>query len=211
LIGIAGTTVGMIRARRAELQALREARTAEHVSDFLVRLFETASPLYGRGRNTTVGEILDRGSEKIGSELAEEPLVRARLLNSLASVYSDIGSLAEARALTEEALALREQWLSENDPKVAESLRNLGSILTTSGELVAARPHLERALAISENALGPDHPEVGMALHMLGVLESQSGDAENAKALLERALEIRLRTAPGEVALATTWDALGNA
>jgi tetratricopeptide (TPR) repeat protein len=211
LVGIAGTTAGMIRARRAELQAVRDAGTAEHVSDFLVRLFETASPLYGRGRETTVGEMLDRGTERIASELAEEPLVRARLLNSLASVYADIGSLAEARALAEEVLALRERWLSEDDPKVGESLRNLGSILTSSGDPDAARPYLERALAVSENALGPDHPEVGTTLHMLGVLESQSGDAAKAKALLERALEIRLRTAPGEVVLATTWDALGNA
>jgi serine/threonine protein kinase/tetratricopeptide (TPR) repeat protein len=212
LLGILGTTVGLVRARRAESAARRETQTAERVSDFLVELFRSASPVIARGRETTVGEILDRGTQDLPAKLGDEPLVQARLLTTLSTVYRDIGSPERARALAEEAVSLREKILPANHPDLAKSLRSLGYLQMQAGAYDSARVNLERALAIGEAALGPEHPDVAPTLVTLGGLYCETDAAADGKPLLERALAIR-RKAFGEEAaeVAQCWSALGNA
>ena len=48
--GAVGTTVGMLRARRAEAEARTEAATAERYSEFLVKMFEVSTPDNSKGR-----------------------------------------------------------------------------------------------------------------------------------------------------------------
>ncbi len=68
-LGIAGTTVGMLRALRAEAEAStqadiasREADAAQQVSDFLVNLFKVSDPSESLGNSITAREILDAGA-----------------------------------------------------------------------------------------------------------------------------------------------------
>ncbi|MFN0149447.1 MAG: tetratricopeptide repeat protein [bacterium] len=211
LLGIVGTTAGMLRARRAEADSRREAQTSERVSDFLVELFRAASPVSGRGLETTVGEILDRGTQDLPVKLADEPRVRARMLTTLSTVYRDLGSPEKARALAEEAVSLREKILP-NHPDLAKSLRALGFLQMQAGEFDAARTSLERALAIGEASQGPEHPDVASTLHTLGGLYAETGAPADAKPLFERALAIRQAAFGSEAAIvATSWNALGNA
>ena len=61
LAGTVGTTVGMVRARRAEAAARTEAATAERYSTFLVDMFETAAPEESKGRDVTARETAPTG------------------------------------------------------------------------------------------------------------------------------------------------------
>ncbi len=79
-----------IQARRIARERDRanlEAATAKQTADFLVGLFEVADPGEARGRSITALEILDRASERIESELGQEPSVRARLQATMSQVY----------------------------------------------------------------------------------------------------------------------------
>jgi eukaryotic-like serine/threonine-protein kinase len=211
LLGILGTTVGLVRARRAEAESRREAQTAQRVSDFLVELFRSASPIIARGRETTVGEILDRGTQDLSAKLGDEPLVQARLLTTLSTVYRDIGSPEQARALVEEAVALREKLLPGH-PDLAKSLRSLGYLQMQAGEFDSARANLERALAIGESALGRDDPDLAQTLLTLGGLYTSTGAPADGKLLFERALAIRQKAFGAEAAeVAIIWNALGTA
>ena len=128
LIGITGTSIGLFKAVRAEKKAREEAETAQQVSDFLVELFKVSDPSEARGNTVTAREILDKGADKIDRELKDEPLVRARLMNTMGEVYHSLGLYNDAQALLEKGLAIREQSLDPVDPAVAESLTALGNL-----------------------------------------------------------------------------------
>jgi Tfp pilus assembly protein PilF len=69
-----------------------------------------------------------------------------------------LAAYAEARTLSERALAIYEKTLGPDHPNTASTLNNLGGLLEEQGDLAGARPYFERAVAICERTLGPDHP-----------------------------------------------------
>jgi non-specific serine/threonine protein kinase/serine/threonine-protein kinase len=196
-MGTVAATVGMVRARAAqaaaqasEERADTEARTARQVSDFLIDLFEVSDPSVAAGSSVTAREILDRGARRVEAELADEPIVQARLMAAMGTVYSGLGLYDDALALLQRALALREANLAPDDLEVAESLRRLGILQRNRGDLEASEANLTRALAIEEAALGPDDDEVGHTLLALGGTVLARGRPEEAEPLLARALRI---------------------
>ncbi|NIN70410.1 MAG: protein kinase, partial [Gemmatimonadetes bacterium] len=98
LVGFA-VTMSIQAARIAEERdrANSEAATAQQVSDFLVRLFEVSDPSEALGNTITAREILDRGAERIETELGDQPLVRADLMNTMGVVYKSLGLYEAAR------------------------------------------------------------------------------------------------------------------
>ncbi|MEO1575960.1 MAG: serine/threonine-protein kinase, partial [Pseudomonadota bacterium] len=66
-------------ADQESTRAQQENARAQAVVEFLVELFEETDPGNARGREVTVREVLDRGSERLATELPEQPLVKATL------------------------------------------------------------------------------------------------------------------------------------
>ncbi|MCU0626104.1 MAG: serine/threonine-protein kinase, partial [Gemmatimonadaceae bacterium] len=127
-------TVGLVRARRAEASAAREAEANRQVSSFLVDLFRVSDPGESRGNTLTAREILDRGTRRISSELAGQPELQSRMMQVMGTVHSSLGQFAPARALLEDALRSREQVLGPDDPLVAETLVSLAEVARERGE-----------------------------------------------------------------------------
>jgi len=191
ILGIAGTTVGMIRARTAEQAASREAEAAQEVSDFLVDLFETSSPEEARGASFTALQILERGGERISEKLVDQPLTQARLQATIGRVYEKMGLFDEAVPLVEKALITRRLHLGEEHVDVANSLGNLGDLHRKMGKFSEAEPYLKRTLEIREQLVGPFHPDVAQSLNLLAVLYENSSRYAEAEPLYRRALEIQ--------------------
>jgi tetratricopeptide (TPR) repeat protein len=102
------------------------------------------------------------------------------------------GRLRDAAELFERALALQEQTLGPNDPRVAGTLRQLGEVYADQrldGEAEAA---YRRALAISEGAYGSRSVRAAAALSDLADLYRRQGRSSEALWLLESALDIEL-------------------
>jgi len=208
--GIAGTTLGMLRARRAEADARTQAATAEQVAAYLEGLFQAADPVAGPGE-TTVRELLARGTERIDTELAEQPVVRARLLSSLSRVHEHLGMLAEARDLSARALATAEELHGPQHASLADLLNQTGFLATRLGEYAAADTLLRRGLVIAERHHGPEHPEVAECLYNLAIVRNELGDFAEGERLLTRALEIReTALGPDAEAVGINLDALAN-
>lgn len=93
------------RAQAAEAQALAEAHTAEAVSDYLVSLFESASPRRTGGKSIEPKQLVDDGLKRLDRHLQERPTVRARMLATLSRLYSDMGYEADALAAADSAVA----------------------------------------------------------------------------------------------------------
>lgn len=187
------TSVGMVRARRAERIAASEAAAARQVTDFLVDIFRVSSPSEARGNAVTARELLDRGAARVASSLSDQPVLQARLLHTMGSVYGSLGIYGQARTLLEDALRARERLAGPNDTSVAQTLTSLGIVATNRGEFEDADRFLRRALAIREAALDAEHPDVGATLRSIGVLRLRQGRYAEAESLLVRTIRINDR------------------
>jgi non-specific serine/threonine protein kinase/serine/threonine-protein kinase len=223
LIGIAGTTVGLVRARRAELaartaqalaaaeadRATHEAAASREILEFLVGLFEVSDR--DRGATITAREVLENGARNAYLELADQPLARASVLVTIGGVYRRLGLFAEARPLLADALEIRLGELDEDDLEVADSKFELAWVLYLIGELDRARVLAEEALQVREQALDPQHPDVAWSLIRLAEVHHRVGALEQARPLYERALAIQEKTLPpGSADLAWVLNALGH-
>jgi non-specific serine/threonine protein kinase/serine/threonine-protein kinase len=209
--GAVGSTVGLLRALRAETFARQEADTAKQVSEFLVGLFEVLEPSETRGGSITVREILDRGSMKIESELAAQPLLRARLMSTMGRVYQSLGLYDEARPLLAESLQSRRALLDDRHPALAEGLLEMGWLLMMTGNYTGARPLVREALEIHESTLSASDPELAQTLIIEAHLLTELGEYGAAADAAAQALEIREeRFGANHPNVARTLDVLAN-
>jgi len=148
-----------------------------------------------------------------GDDLPGGPQVAAAILLSRLDSYRDaaLAAYAEARTLSERALAIREKALGQEHPDTATNLNDLARLLRAQGDLAGARPYFERALAIWEKALGPDHPHTGVGLGNLASVLAAQGDLEGARGYLQRALVILEKAlGPEHPDTATALNHFGN-
>lgn len=82
------------------------------------------------------------------------------------------------------------QSLSEDDPRLEESLRNLGRLFEHQGELDRAEPLYQLLLAAEEHRLGEDSPEILETLAALARTAIPAGDHPVAMESLRRYLRI---------------------
>ena len=203
LIGTAGTTIGLLRAVRAEKKAIEEAATAKRVSDFLVDLFNVSDPSEARGNTITAREILDRGAKKVEVELVGQPAIQARLMDTMGKVFQSLGLFDQALPLMQSALQSRRSRLGDDNLEAAESMSHTGLLLVAKGDYAGAQPLLEEALAVRRKFLEGDHAEVAASMSSLGELEYLKGDYAKAEEFFRESLAIR-RKALGQEHLETS-------
>jgi serine/threonine-protein kinase len=201
-----GMTIQFLRAERETRRAEAGAASAREVSDFLVGLFEHASPMVTQGEEVTVLELLQRGADSITEELDQQPSVRARMMQTLGTVYYHLGRFQEAAPLLEQALRLRREVLPSNDPELAESLRGNGLLLRAQTRYGEAEDLLLESLRIVETIHGADSVESARQLIDLSGIDQDRGNWLAAEARLVRAITI-LEGQPGAVEVGLT-DAL---
>jgi tetratricopeptide (TPR) repeat protein len=147
-----------------------------------------------------VGVRLERFAEGLTwsrhAELARTRLVdpggvdEARHLATLGNIRSASGALAEAQALHERSLEIRERVLGPEHPETAGGLNNLANALFRSGELERAGQLYQRACDVMEASLGPEHPTVATCLVNLASIVNATGSPERAGPLYDRALAV---------------------
>jgi serine/threonine-protein kinase len=196
LLIAAGTkyTLDLRHQRNAAVAARQEA---EAVSGFLVDLFQAPDPYNSSAARqpepVTATSILDRGVAQIGTDLEDQPAVRARLLSTMARAYWGLGALDRASTLYREALDLQREVLGADGPAVADTLDALARIHEDLLDFEEAERLHREALAMRTRILGENHLDVAQSLLGLGeVLSNRNLDAA-AGPYLERSLAIRRR------------------
>ncbi|HXU31699.1 MAG TPA: tetratricopeptide repeat protein [Thermoanaerobaculia bacterium] len=181
--------VGLIASAREARRAAEEATRADAVAQFLEQLFQAANPRQAKGTLPDVRDLMRRGTQRLGSALHGQPLLRARLLDSLGGIHTELGLYDQARPLLAEALEIRERLRGKEHLEVAATLIRLGSLAQLSGRGDA--PSLfRRALAIREKQLGLEAPEVAEALNKLGVGLASQGKLDLGERALRRSLDV---------------------
>jgi tetratricopeptide (TPR) repeat protein len=199
VIGLLGgavvATAGFVRATRAERHAAAEAAAAGQVTDFLVRLFQASDPGVARGDPLLARGLLDAGRKRVMVELAGQPVLRARIMHTLGTVYAELFLFDDAELLLDSALNLRENQLGQEDPSVAETLRELGTVARNRGQNSRADDYYQRALRIQRNVLGSEHVEAATTLALIAALRVREDRLDQAESLYAEvvAIDARLR------------------
>ena len=142
LCGIAGTLWQAKIAEAAAHRAHEEAAEATAVRDLLTGLFQRADPDIALGRDPTASELLDAGARRARSELADRPVLKARLLGVIADLFLKLGHYRESSELYAQAI---ESTGSSSPSSALDRLQlRLGhaQASTLSGELKAAETEL---------------------------------------------------------------------
>ena len=198
---------GLVRARRAEQVAQQEAAAARSVTEFLVGLFAPEGST-GSGE-LTARQLLDRGAARAARELANQPLLRGRILHTVGKAYATLGRYEEAKTQLDEALSARMRVYGATSLPVAETEMELASATSSHGDFTAAEGHYARALSIRQSLLGSEHPLVARAIYGIGALRWQQGRLDEAEADYRRALRIDERFAADSAEMAEDLMGLG--
>jgi tetratricopeptide (TPR) repeat protein len=192
-------TVMAVQAMRIAREAERASQAAEaerKVSDFLVELLKLSDPMVSKGNPATAREILDIGYERVQHGLDDQPLTKALFMETMGSIYLDLGSLEKAEELIGKSLRARLQQLPESHPDVAVSLCSMGRLCMLNGSYRQAESYFKRSLASYERAYGAVHLDVARVLNLLGELHHAVYDVDRAEPMYLRALEIREELLP---------------
>jgi len=112
-------------------------------------------------------QVLGASRRAIDADFAADPLLRARLLQSLAETADALGLFALALEVQREALDLRLAELGEGHELTVASQAWMGRLLAVSGAFDEAEAVLGPAIAAAMAELGPDDPATLAARHAL--------------------------------------------
>ena len=196
------------RANREAARANQEAEAATRVTEFMTSLFKVSDPSEARGNTITAREILDLGAARIAKDLAGQPEVQGRLINTMGAVYQNLGLYKDSAALYRQSLDVRRRALGSRDAAVAASLHDLGTVLVQSGDYAGAEAALNEALALRESLHGTDSAEAALTAGSLAQLSYARGEYAKAEPLFKRKVHTLRRLAPGHEE--ATSDALND-
>lgn len=161
---------------------------------------DAAKSLINRVNFTTLAiqslntSVLKRYADSIDARFAEQPLLRARLLQQLASTMNTLGLHAEAEPVLRDALETRRKILGVDHEDTLQSLHSLGSLLTTLGQFDEAIPLLRDAYQGRIRVLGPEDPMTLRAGTSLGGLHRVRGELPEAERIWTEVLAVQRRT-----------------
>ena len=152
--------------------------------------------------------VFERALSAIERDFADRPLIKARLLETVADTLRRLGLLERAMAPQQEALDIRRRLLGEDHLDTLLSLNSMGGLLLDQGRLVEAESRYREAHERFWNTVGRDHPEtIGSIINVGGALREQ-GKLSEAEPFYRDALDRSRRVLGGDHE--TTLIALNN-
>ena len=185
LLLLCATTVFALR--EAQLAA-GEAERANSVAAFLISLFQVSDPGVNRGEKLNANQILERGASQLATQMAAQPLQRARLLSVIGEVYSALGDFPRAREPLQRAIDI-ERAAADADPvDLGHALRALAWIDHRQGNPKAALELLDEASSLLQDRSPRALDELAGVQSYMALARKAQGDFPGARAEFERAL-----------------------
>lgn len=178
-------------ANQARERAEVNAETAKQTTDFMVGLFEVSDPSEARGNSITAREIMEKGAERIESELTTQPATQAALMETMGTVYTSLGLYDQAVPLLQGALDKRVALYGALHVEVARSMDRLGEVLMLKAEFEPALSLYQDALASRRQLLGNENVDTAHTMYELADLHGRMGNFAAAEPLIREALELQ--------------------
>lgn len=196
--GLAGTSIGLLRALEAERAAAESAEIAKQTVTFVEEIFSAADSTKVRGEQITAKEVVDQGVIQLRSneELPWAP--RASMLQTMARVYAGLGLYTDAVPLLEESTSLYTnhiERLADRPAPYFEAQLDYIAILKTLGETERAEALLDELIESQVEAFGPEDERL-VDSHILK-MNFFTGDTDAAEARAHFARNMALLDATG--------------
>jgi tetratricopeptide (TPR) repeat protein len=198
------------RVTTAEAQAKDEAAAAEAVANFLQKdLLAQADPaLNARNKRVSVEELLGRAAARIEGKFAQQPLVEAKIRQTIGNAYISLSHDSAARPHLERAWALCSSALGEEHPYALSVLSDRARLYVNQGQSQAAEPLLAKVLEVRTRVLGKENPDTLDAMLGLARAQQDQGKSIEVERLLRETWDISRRVLGEEHEL--TLDAMNN-
>jgi len=134
-------------------------------------------------------DIFDRALTTIDREFNDEPLVKAQLLQSVATTLQTLGLIHPARPPQEEALRIRRKHLGEEHALTIASMARTGALYAELGLFDLSEDLLQRVLDSRRARVIASDDTLFTAMYDLATLRQMQGRYHDSIPLLEEALQ----------------------
>ena len=148
------------KTRKQRDLTVQERDRAEAVTEYLVDVFEQATPLRHGGREPTVREALELGAKQLEQDRRLPEETRGVIETAMASVLQDLGDYDTAIAIAQRAVARFEAQAVRDPRRYAEALARRGSLRQEKGRYAEAAADFRLAII----ALGRADPTATASL-----------------------------------------------
>ncbi len=208
VLGIIGTTTGLVRAEWARQEAetaqgnemkqrrLAETRDAETraVLDFVQKhILAAARPTArgGLGRDVTVERAVEKALPVVETSFKEQPLIEARLRMTMGGTFLELGKGQLAAQQFAAARAIYEAQQGPDGRETLQSIVGLSNGYEMLGHNKEALVLREKAMARREAVLGHDHPDTLASMMSVAISLQNLGRIEEAVKLHQETLALR--------------------
>ena len=195
VLGVVGTTLGLIEARRQERQAAKRLAQVTKMNEILGSIFQDLNPASaqkeGKPLSAVLGEQLERATAEIEGEATGDPLAVARMQMILGRSQRGLGYPDRAIGLYTKARATFTAALGPDHPDTLNSMNGLAGSYYSVGQLDRAIKLYEETLALRRAKLGPDHPDTLNSMQGLALSYGSVGQLEQAIKLHEETLALQ--------------------
>ena len=146
------------REARIATQERDHARTetakAQRINQFLQEMIgysggtTPGSPSRPKGRDATVIDMLDDASQRVETELADQPEVKAEMLSTIGTTYMVLANYNAARRFLGEAYDLNLKLYGPEGRSTATVMYRLANLSYLTGDYAAAESWIRKALPI---------------------------------------------------------------
>lgn len=134
--------------------------------------------------------IFQSALETLHEQFVDQPLIEARLLQTLSQTTFAAGLFDTAISAQEEALEMRRRELGYDHPDTLTSAHNMGALLIRL-DPTKAETYILESLERRREILGDDHPDTLTSFNSLGTLRQAQGRYDEAETLYRETLERR--------------------
>ncbi len=204
VLGVIGTTLGMLWAlrerRHAKQQTIvaeenatraqnqgeradREAKQARAVNEFMREMLVSAAP-HKMGAEVRLADLLASASAAASQRFADHPLQEAQVRDLLGEIYDQLSIFPEAKAEYQRALSLWKEHAGDDDPRSLSSQAMCAAIALNLQQPYEAERLLGNLVPKSERVFGPDDPKTLDVRRIVALLHLQRGRMEEAERIL---------------------------
>jgi serine/threonine-protein kinase len=185
------TTYYTIKLADERDKAKLEAEKAEQVSTFLIDLFKNSDPSETKGEDITARELLEAGAKKIETELADQPVIKASILDVIGNVYESLGSYDRSLEMYENSLSIREYLFESKSLEIAESYAHIGNLSRMMGEYNNADSLYRLAISILDENNAENELQAANTVTGLAFVINELGNYKKADSLYRIGLKIK--------------------
>ncbi|MEM7307840.1 MAG: protein kinase [Planctomycetota bacterium] len=182
------------QALRAEREARLEAKTSENVTRFLSDMLEDPADYRGGDPSTTVREVLELAAPTLVQDLADEPEVSARLLQTISGAYNTLGLWDESLHYNTMARRIVE-GLPDSEQRLFDVLHSLATTHLGRNEWAEASGLLDELERIDTSSFERPEKAAVELLMLRGSLKNQVGDGEASIGAYREAVALARRSA----------------